>query len=185
MRSTWRLIGLSAVLAGALTASHAIAGEDSDTSKAGDIAALNERLNRANGTIQALKLEIKDLREDLNFERTVKIASLEHDMRELRQEMVKMTEELTRLRTAANARTSYYAGPGPNVPTGIINLHNTWVEPVTITINNRPYDVPAGGKLSLSNQPAGEFVYEVLGIQTPVRRTLLANKTFDINVYSR
>ena len=185
MRSIWRLIGLSAVLAGALTASPAIAAEDSDSPKAGDIAALNARIDRANGTIQALKLEVKDLREDLNFERTVKIASLERDIRELHQEMVKMTEVLARLRTAASARTSFYAGPGPNVPMGIIKLRNTWVEPVTITINNHPYSVPAGADLTLNNQPAGEFVYEVLGIQTPVRRTLEANKTFDINVFPR
>jgi hypothetical protein len=185
MRSIWRLIGLSAVLAGALTASPAIAGEDTDTPKQNDIASIQARLDRAVGAIQALRLENKELREDLNFERTVKIASLERDIRELKQEMVKLTEELARLRTSTSARTAYYAGPGPNVPTGIIKLRNTWVEPVTITINNRPYDVPAGGELSLTNQPAGEFVYEVLGIQPPVRRTLAANKTFDINVYSR
>jgi polyhydroxyalkanoate synthesis regulator phasin len=188
MRSNWRLIGLFAVLAAVLTASPALAVEDSDTPKSSDIAAINARLDRLGAAVsklEGLKQDIKDLREEFNFEQAVKIPSLERTIRELKQEIVNLNEEIARLRTSASGRTSFYAGPGPAVPTGIIKLRNTYVEPVTITINNRAYDVPAGAELSLTNQPAGEFVYEVLGIQQPVRRTLVANKTFDINVFPR
>jgi cell division protein ZapA (FtsZ GTPase activity inhibitor) len=188
MRSTWRLIGLSAVLAAALTASPAIAVEDTDTLKKSDIAALDAQIGRAIAAIQelqGLKKDLKDLREDLTYHKAVTIPSMEQEIRDLQQQVVKLNQELARLRTSAAGRTSFYAGPGPNVPTGIIKLHNAYVEPVTITINNQPYNIPAGSDLSLNNQPAGEFVYEVVGIQQPVRRTLAANKTFDINVFPR
>jgi hypothetical protein len=188
MKSTWRLIGLSAVLAAVLTASPAVAVEDTDTPKQSDIAAINARLDRIVEALQkldGLKKDIKDLREDLTYHKAVTIPSMEQEIRDLQQQVVKLNDELARLRTPAGGRTAFYAGPGPNVPTGIIKLRNTYVEPVTITINNRAYDVPAGSELSLTNQPAGEFVYEVVGIQQPVRRTLVANKTFDINVFPR
>jgi hypothetical protein len=188
MRWNWRLIGLSAVVAAALTASPAVAVEDSDTPKASDIAAINSRLDRVLDAIQkldGLKRDIKEVREDLNYEKMVKIPSLEQDIRDLQQQVVRLNDELARSRTAASARTSFYAGPGPGAPTGIIRVRNTYVEPITISVNNRAYDVPPGAEMSLPNQPAGEFVYEVVGIQPPVRRTLVANKTFDINVFPR
>ena len=188
MRSNWRLIGLFAVLAAVLTASPALAVEDSDTPKPSDIAAINARLDRLRADVsklEGLKQDIKELREDLTYQKSVTIPSLERDIRDLQQQVVRSNEELARARSSAGGRTSFYAGPGPGVPTGIIKLHNAYVEPVTITINNQPYNIPAGSDLSLNNQPAGEFVYEVVGIQPPVRRTLAANKTFDINVFPR
>jgi polyhydroxyalkanoate synthesis regulator phasin len=188
MRSNWRLIGLSAVVAAALTASSAFAVEDSDTPKPSDIIALNARIDRLSAAVsklEGLKQDIKDLREDLTYHKSVTIPSLEREIRDLQQQVVRLNEELARARASAGGRTSFYAGPGINVPTGIIKLRNSYVEPVTITINNQPYNIPAGSDLTLNNQPAGEFVYEVVGIQPPVRRTLAANKTFDINVFPR
>jgi hypothetical protein len=96
-----------------------------------------------------------------------------------------MAEDLERMRstTSASARTSFYAGPA--APTGAIRLRNTYLSPVTFLINDRLYEVPSGGELTLNNQPAGEFTYEVIGIQPRLRRTLVANRTFSIDVFPR
>jgi hypothetical protein len=196
MKTTWRLIGLYAVMATALTAASVTAGpEDSDTPKSKDLAEIQRQLDRivtSLDRLEGIKKDIREVRGDLEFQRTVKIPGLEQEIRDLQQQMVRMTEEMARLRTSpAGGRTSFYTGPGPGpgvaagpaAASGTIRLHNTYLEPVTIAVNNRTYDVAPGAELLLNNQPAGEFTYEVLGIQRPVRRMLLADRTFSINVF--
>jgi hypothetical protein len=178
MTTKWRLIGLSAVLATVLSASPAFA-EDTDKSK--DLADIQKQLER----IQiSLDRDLKELREDVEFTKRVRVSGLENDVRALKQEMLRMADEIERLRTSStSSRTSYYAGPSG--PTGAIRLRNTYLTPVTFLINDRLYEVPSGGELTLNNQPAGEFTYEVIGVQPRLRRTLVANRTFYIDVFPR
>jgi len=178
MTTKWRLIGLSAVLAAVLSASPAFA-EDTDKSK--DLADIQKQLER----IQiSLDRDLKELREDVEFTKRVRVSGLENDVRALKQEMLRMADEIERLRTSStSSRTSYYAGPSG--ATGSIRLRNTYLTPVTFLINDRLYEVPSGGELTLNNQPAGEFTYEVIGVQPRLRRTLVANRTFYIDVFPR
>jgi hypothetical protein len=179
METTWRLCGLSSVLIVALTAAPAFA---IDPEKSKDLADIQKQLER----IQAsLDKDLKDLREDVNFERKVRIPSLEREISDLKLQVFRMGEELERLRatTSSSARTSFYAGPSG--PTGSIRLRNTYLTPITFLINDRLYEVPAGGEMTLNNQPAGEFTYEVIGVQPRLRRNLVANRTFYIDVFPR
>jgi hypothetical protein len=188
MMKTWRLIGLHAVLVAALAASPAFAGPDSDTPKSKELLEIEKRLDRivsALERLEGLKKDIQDLREDIRFQKEVKNPSVDQEIRDLQQQVLRLTDEVARLRTPAGARTSYYGGPGPGIATSTIRVRNAHVVPVTVAINDRPYEVPPGSELVLNNQPAGEFTYEVVGIQPPVRRTLVASKPFSIEVFPR
>jgi hypothetical protein len=179
MWTTWRLIGLSSVLALALTAAPAFAVEPE---KPKDLADIQKQLDQ----IQTmLDRDLRRLSEDFTFDHKVRIPSLEAEIRDLKLQVFRLGEEVERLRTttSSSARTSYYAGP--SAPTGSIRLRNTYLTPVTFLINDHPYEVQSGGDLTLNNQPAGEFTYEVLRVQPRVRRMLAANRTLYIDVYPR
>jgi hypothetical protein len=179
MITNWPLSALSTFLALALTAAPAFAV---DPEKSKDLADIQKQLEKIQA---ALDKDLKDLREDVKFDRTVRIPSLEREISDLKLQVFRMGEEIERLRStaSASARTSYYAGPSG--PTGAIRLRNTYLTPVTFLINDRLYEVPSGGELTLNNQPAGEFTYEVIGVQPRLRRTLVANRTFYIDVFPR
>jgi hypothetical protein len=192
MLKNWRLIGLHAVLVAALTASPAVAGADTDTPKSKELVEIEKRLDRivsALERLEGLKKDIQDIREDMRFQREVKNPSVDQEIRDLQQQVLRLTEDVARLRTPAGGRTSYYGGPGPGpgpgAATSTIRVRNAHVVPVTVAINERPYEVPPGSELVLNNQPAGEFTYEVVGIQPPVRRMLAASKPFSIEVFPR
>ncbi len=178
MTTNWRLIGISALFAAVLSASPAFAV---DPEKSKDLADIQKQLER----IQiSLDRDLRELREDMEFTKKVRIPGLENDIRGLKQEMVRMADEIERLRTTStSSRTAYYAGPSG--PAGTIHLRNTYLTPITFLINDRPYELPSGGELTLNNQPAGEFTYEVIGVQPRLRRTLVANRTFYIDVFPR
>ena len=183
MRITWRLC-LAAVFVAFAFSTRAKAA-DPEKPPLEDIQKELRRIGTSLEKLEGLKKDVQDVREDLNYQRMVKIPSLEQEIRGLEQQILRLTQELERQR-ATTARTSFYAGPSASSgPTGTILLRNTYLTPVTIAINDRLYEVPAGAEMSLPRQPAGEFTYEVLGIQAPVRRTLAANRTFDILVYPR
>jgi predicted RNase H-like nuclease (RuvC/YqgF family) len=178
MTTKWRLIGLSAMVAAVMSASPAFAV---DPEKSKDLADIQKQLDR----IQiSLDRDLKELREDVEFTKRVRVSGLENDVRALKQELLRMADEIERLRTSStSSRTSYYAGPSG--PTGAIRLRNTHLTSVTFLINDRLYEVPSGGEITLNNQPAGEFTYEVIGVQPRLRRTLVANRTFYIDVFPR
>ena len=179
MITNWPLSALSTFLALALTAAPAFAV---DPEKSKDLADIQKQLEKIQATLDK---DMKDLREDVNFERKVRIPSLEREISDLKLQVFRMGEELERLRatTSTSARTSYYSGPSG--ATGAIRLRNTYLTSVTFLINDRLYEVPSGGELTLNNQPAGEFTYEVIGVQPRLRRTLVANRTFYIDVFPR
>jgi hypothetical protein len=182
--TTWRLLGLSTLLSATL-ATVPVAAADSDGPGAkDDLAKIQKQLER----IQTSLDQMKEIREDLNFTNKVKIPSLEREMRDqirdLKAQMVNMADEIEKLKSpGGTSRTAYYAGPSG--PTGSIRLRNAYVTSVTFLINDRLYEVPSGGELTLKNQPTGEFTYEVINVQPPIRRMLAANKTFEIQVYPR
>jgi hypothetical protein len=183
MRITWRLC-LAAVFVAFAFSPRAMA-VDPEKPTLEDIQKELRRIGTSLEKLEGLKKDVQDVREDLNYQRMVKIPSLEQEIRGLEQQILRLNQELDRQR-ATSTRTSFYAGPSaPSGPTGTILLRNNYITPVTIAVDGRLYDVPPGTEMSLPRQPAGEFTYEVIGIQAPVRRTLAANRTFDITVYTR
>ena len=86
------------------------------------------------------------------------------------------------------SRESAYAPSASNSPsaaTGRIRLVNTFLDPMTIVVNGRAYQVAPGDTRLVEAVPAGTFNYEVLGVQPRVDRTLAANETFTITVHPR
>src|SRR5437870_691968 len=73
MKTSWRLIGLYAILAAALTAAPVVAA-DSDVPKSKDLADVQKQLDRIEaslGKVQGLKVDVDELRERVQFQRTV------------------------------------------------------------------------------------------------------------------
>ena len=62
---------------------------------------------------------------------------------------------------------------------------NTYASEVAVVLNRRAYYVPPGETRTIENVPAGNFTYEVLGIQQPVTRTMSPDKIFTVRVYTR
>jgi hypothetical protein len=79
--------------------------------------------------------------------------------------------------------------PPPVTPTrpmgmGTIRLVNTYVMPVNVVVDGRPVMLSPGQSMNM-DRPAGNFTYEVVGIQGNALRTLNPNETLTIQVYPR
>lgn len=148
-------------------------GEDYLSKKRYDLAiayfsealALDSRLARAYlGRGLAYKAKGEQARAEADFKKAVE---LERPLDEVKQQRVSM----------------YYSPTetGPTVQTGLIRLHNAYTMPVTMVVNSLTYRLKPGEEITL-RLPAGQFTYEVPGIQGLVTRALEANATFQIKV---
>ena len=106
------------------------------------------------------------------------------ELRELAKQVEQLRKELDRtlaeMRRAPPVRRQTSSPPA----TGRIELVNAWTGPVTILIDGGTYDLQPRQTLGLT-RAAGDFRYEVRGIQVPVTRSLGAGETFTIRVGPR
>jgi predicted RNase H-like nuclease (RuvC/YqgF family) len=207
MLRTWKLLGFGTALAFLLATGTALRADDKDGDA--DKGGKNPQ-KKTDEVIDALRQEIKDLREDIKKLKT-KLEGLETDRRlqgqkdnseinRLQQSIEDLEKKVTEAFTKVDkdmqelrGRTKSSAGAGPDTGgtgTGTIRMENSFNRPVTIRLNGRSYTLKAGDNLTLENQPAGTFTYEVNAegfgvIQPQLTRTLGADKTFRIRVYTR
>jgi protein-L-isoaspartate O-methyltransferase len=99
----------------------------------------------------------------------------------LRQEVQSLQAEVARLRDQLGQRVTRTSASAP----GRIELVNQWGAAVAIVVNGQRYVLAPGQTLPLEGQPAGDFTYEVAGIQAPVMRSLAPGETFRVIVHPR
>ena len=121
----------------------------------------------SNLSTQQVKSQIKDLNELISL--------LRADVQALRN------------RLPDSSRVSAFppsSDTGPSPAMARVEMVNTYLQPVSIVINNRRSYQLAPDERRLSDPiPAGSFTYEVLGVTPPVTRTVAADKTFTVWVH--
>jgi hypothetical protein len=99
------------------------------------------------------------------------------DMQQLQRDMTNLKQEVDRER----ARISRYPAPESQA-TGKVQLDNEWTTPMTVIVDGLSYRLEPGQRQTIS-KPAGNFTYEVLGVQSAVTRTVRPNETLTIRIY--
>ncbi|MBL8799059.1 MAG: hypothetical protein JNM56_34555 [Planctomycetia bacterium] len=100
----------------------------------------------------------------------------------LRQQLDLLQRDVASLKAGAGSRTAF-SSPAT---AGRIRLVNTFPSQMTVIVNERSYRLAPGATEMLENIPAGQFTYQVLGVQPDLLvRTLSPNETFTITVYPR
>src|SRR5262249_4851053 len=161
MRTTWRVLGLNAVLAAALAASPALAADPEKTAdKDKDLAEIKKLLdgiNRSLGGLDRMEREIEDLR----FDRDVRVRSMQAEVSDMKKQIARMREDLDRLLGPEGSRRTAFSPPNPGTsgPTGTIRLVNTYMVPVSVFINDQEYVVEPGQTRNVIGVPAGRFNY--------------------------
>jgi hypothetical protein len=183
MRHTWRILGLNALLSAALTASPALAADsdkliDKDKQDLAEIKRLLEGISKSLTSLDRMEREIEDLR----FDREVTVKSMKAEFLDLKKQVAKMREDMDKLVNPDGSRRTAFSSPGLT-GMGTIKLVSTYMEPVSVTINDRVYEVPPGQTVLLNREPAGRFTYEVPISGRKATRTLAANETFTITLY--
>ncbi|HEV3085040.1 MAG TPA: hypothetical protein VGY66_35095 [Gemmataceae bacterium] len=214
MTRTWKLIGLNTLLAAMLAAAPVLADDASKSTDKPDelqkqlrelktslaevktsvaeMKAIKDSVEKMNEVLESMKTlpgDVKNFRSDYNTE----IQAAKREISDLREEVRRLKSDVESLRkTPTNAaRESGFApgmtGPGVNpVPTGRVQLSNTWSAPVSVIVNGRSYPVLPGEVKFTEPIPAGTFSYEVVGITLPNNvRTLVAGETYRISVFPR
>jgi hypothetical protein len=205
----WKSISAFALLAGAImhgSTAAAIDGPFTDEEKLDNIQKQLDKLTRSltnmseasSRAATALSDFKKDLTGELDSMRSsivtlgLKQADAKQGMDDLRAEMARLRSEVDTLRAKVQTNaSSYQALYNPNstsnstVGTGRVEIVNTYASEVAVVLNRRAYYVPPGETRTIDNVPAGNFTYEVLGIQPPVTRTISPDKIFTVRVYTR
>jgi archaellum component FlaC len=198
MMRTWKLIGLNALLAAMLAAAPALAEDppkntDKPEELQKQLKGLRESVDKMNEVLESMKTlpsDMKNFRADYDRD----MQSAKREINDLREDLRRLKSDVESLRKAPTglSREAGFA-PGmtttPNlipIPTGRVQLSNTWGAPVSVIVNGRSYPVLPGEVRFTDPVPAGTFSYEVIGITPPNNvRTLAAGETYRINVYPR
>jgi hypothetical protein len=203
MIRTWKLLGLKAALAAAVTLTPALARAD-ETAQKTDKAdpAIKQQLTELKQTLDDIKLSVARLVrieqdvKDLRSETTLSAQSAQNRITAIRADLSRLQQDFLALRDTLAAvpvpqRTSAYppaagdsAQPQAPIPnTGRIELSNTYPQEMTIAVNLRTYRVPPGHTILTDPMPAGNFTYQVIGVQLPLTRTLHPGEIFQIYVH--
>jgi hypothetical protein len=181
MTRTWKHLTLAALLL-CLAASPAARATDPEKRVPTD----SEKLDMILRQIGELRAELKSDIQNARVEAVLRSEVLEGRLRLL-------AERVDRLEKSPTVARSSYFQPTPsatttNTGTGTIALQNTWGDTATVMLNDRAMVVPPYQTLTLDNQPAGTYTYEVLvngfgRIRGPVTRVLNSNDRMIISVY--
>jgi TolA-binding protein len=193
MMRRWKMLGLATILSAAVSSAPAPAA-DSDTLKLTDSQKLDKLLEQfttikdALADLQGLKTEVKNLQtkiDGLQIKSDVQAQATQEKIDRLNERIKKLESDLDAMRNQIPplTRISGFAPAAPS--TGRIRIRNTFPEPVTVVVSGTPYELMPGDTRMLDAQPAGNFTYEVPGIQPSKTVTLAANETFTITVYPR
>ena len=124
---------------------------------------------------------------------SIKSADHETKLKKIEAEISILKDQVSRMEQAISklAATRVAASFTPAITgNGTIKIANTSASNTSVIINGKVYKAQANQTLSVPNQNAGDFTYEVLAdgfgiIQKQTTRTLAANETFTINIYPR
>jgi hypothetical protein len=178
MMARWHRLGWSAVLAAAFLAAPAQADD-----KLTDALTQQEILRQLKELKETLQQEIKALRTET---RSNDLAT-EMRLKNLRDDLQRLQHDVDALRGSPGGSSIRQAGginPPPTGASGRVRLRNLFHSPVGIRLNGTVYDLQPGESYEVCT-PAGEFTYEVLGIQGPRTDTLTADRAYNIVVYTR
>jgi hypothetical protein len=192
MMTNWKTISLPLILAGAFTAS--AGAQPEPAAKPVDLASLQKQMDEMNktlGVLDQLKSSLlaidKDVRDEIKNRHdaaapmTTKLEQAQSDIAELRKQLTQIRLDIDALRNQPDTRIA--AKMSPPVGLAHVRLSNTYFDPMRIVVNGKAYDVAPGETKYAEAIPAGNFTYEVLGVQAPVTRTLAANETFTVSVH--
>jgi hypothetical protein len=207
MNRTWKSFG-QALLAATLAAGPAAAqgtAPTSDTLKAPDPAALSK-------DIQELKKDVADMKRSMvavDADTNKRLQRIEDDgkngnlsvnraleqLDELKRQVARMQLDLDALKNrpapaATPNQTALYPPQTPSAPVGTpasgrVRLVNSFYEPMTVVVNNKAYNLPPGDSRYTEPLAAGNFTYEILGVQPAQARQLAPNETFTVTIYPR
>jgi hypothetical protein len=203
MIRNWKMLAFETVLAGTLIPAGAQAQTTDTQLKPADMAAvlkdvqeLKKIVNAIDGRVassfRAMQEEtekrLKKLEDD-GVAAALKYEKTQTDLEEIKKQLAQLRLDLDALKSRApvNRESAYAPSPSnsPSPATGRIRLMNTFLDPMTIVVNGRAYQVGPGDTRLVEAVPAGTFNYEVLGVQSRVDRALAANETFTITVHPR
>jgi len=199
MRRNWKLCQ-AALLAAALLTVHSSAVGQVDKGPEGDKAATEAQktlqlLIRLQESIDQLKKQGDDLqrqvsnlpdeqRIDYQIRKTLakELTDTKDEMSALRQPLDLLQRDVASLKSR-NSPLVAFSSPATPVR---IKLINTFPSQMTVIVNERSYRLAPGATEVLENIPAGQFTYQVLGVQPDMLvRSLSPNETFTITVYPR
>jgi hypothetical protein len=186
MRNTWRLLGLNAVLAAALTASPAVAidpekPQDRDKQDLAEIKRLLEGINKSLGSLDRLEREIEELR----FDRDVRVKSMQAEIIDLKRQIARMKDDMDRVVSPNGSRRTAFSPPtdaAPALPSGTVRIVSTYPQPADVIVNDRTFLVQPYQTV-VTRIPAGSFTYEVPISGKRATRQLTANDTFMITLF--
>jgi hypothetical protein len=192
MMSNWKAIGVPLLLAGALAASDVVQAQDAakpaDTS---DLKKQIDDINKKLPTIDQLKTSVlaidNDLRDEIKGRRehnaTVdsRLEQIQNDVTALKSQMEQIRRDLETAKSRPATQISAFQSAAPTV--GHVRLANTYFDTVRIVVNGKPYDVAPNTTMLADAVPAGNFTYEVVGVQAPLTRAIAVNETFTISVH--
>ena len=138
----------------------------------------------------SIQTQLKEIQLSLQ---SIKSADHELKLKKIEAEISILKDQISRMEQAISklAATRVAASFTPAVPAnGTIKIANTSSANTSVIINGKVYKAQANQTLSVPNQNAGDFTYEVLAdgfgiIQKQTIRSLAANETFTINIYPR
>ena len=172
-----------AVLAACLVAAPAwSAPGDGAPESANLIKELQLQIKKLQDSLDDLKKQLNDLPSESSVDAQVRksLAGPAADIYALKRQVEQLQKDVNSLK--GTTRVSAYAPSG----TGRIRLVNLFPMQMTVIVNDRSYRLAPGADQMLEGQPAGTFMYQVLGVQPELLvRTLPANETYTITVYPR
>lgn len=193
MMTRWKLLGWQALLAAAVVTAPAVAADSDKPLTLEEIGKEIKAINEKLGALKTVSEDVKALKTELGLQiqkAQADVQKTQKDIGDVNKELLRLQAELSDMRKRMeDFRKSFSVNPngaGAGVATGMgrVRLRNTFLEPVSIVVNGESIRLRPG-ETYVMEMPAGSFVYEVLGIQAPLRRTLAADEMFTINVYTR
>lgn len=191
MTRTWKLLGVNAVLAGALAATPAIAQTPETPAKPPDAATLAKQLDDLKKGVDALRDQVLGLAKDFDKDRTerqsmeVRFQQALADLAELKKQMSQVRTDMDGMRSRSTTSGYTPAPPAGLSSAGRLRLINSYLEPVTVVVNSKAYPLQPGETRFTDQMAAGSFNYEVVGVQPLQTRTLAPGETFTVTVYPR
>lgn len=152
---------------------------------------LQLQIQKLQDSVDDVKKQLNDVPSEASVDAQIRkaLAAPAADIYALRQHVEQLQRDLANLRGPRTiARSSAYPSNGTALVAGSgrIRLVNLYPTQMTVVINERSYRLEPGADRIIDKQPAGTFLYQVLGVQPDLlARNLAANETYTITVFPR
>ncbi len=137
-------------------------------------------------TLEDLRKEIRELKEDITLLRRSALRNSEltnNELKLMNERMARIEDALARLSPGVSTRSAASFTPAPPAATGTLRLMNTMATTATVVVDNVAYTVPPFSERSLANRPAGPITYQVSnigGVSQAVRSVIVANERLTV-----